>query len=187
MNTALIIALIAAAAVIVIALVVWLVVQSKRRAHLRERFGDEYDRVVDVRDNRRAAEAELRERESRREQLDVRDLDPATQRTYADRWRHIQETFVDEPGGAVRSADRLVSEVMRDRGYPVDDFETRADLISVDHPDLVDHYRRSHAVARRHDRNEASTDDLRQAFLHYRALFDELLGVDATRGDGPAR
>jgi FtsZ-interacting cell division protein ZipA len=167
-------------AVIVIAVGAWFWDKNRKRGQLRERFGPEYDRTVEGtedRRERRAAESELAERASRRDELELRDLNPAQQQRYLERWREIQAAFVDEPGAAVRDADVLVRQVMDERGYPVDDFETQADLISVDHPNLVEDYRKSHEIALRHDRNEASTDDLRRAFIHHRSLFEELLGA----------
>ncbi len=182
MDTVVIILIIAA--VVVLAIGAWWYMQRRKRAQLRARFGPEYERAIDLTDDRRErreAEAELAERAARRDQLNVRELNPSVQARYVARWREVQAAFVDQPGTAVRDAEALVAEVMRERGYPVDDFETQADLISVDHPNLVENYRESHAIALRHERNEASTDDLRRAFIHYRGLFDELLGTPADR------
>jgi FtsZ-interacting cell division protein ZipA len=174
-------------AIILIALVVAAVVVSRQRRsqQLQEGFGPEYDRTVEERGgDRREAEAELRERRERREQFEVRDLDPAARDRYADRWRDAQRRFVDEPAPAVGEADALVMEVMRDRGYPVaDEFDQRAADVSVDHPQVVEHYRAAHAISGRATAGEASTEDLRQAMVHFRALFVELLGAD----DEPAR
>jgi hypothetical protein len=168
---------IAAAAVAVVAVVAVLVAASRRRrtGKLKERFGPEYDRVAADAPTRREAEAELREREERREELDIRPLDPRDAEYYRVAWEKLQVRFVDDPPGAVTDADRLIQSAMRDRGYPVDDFETRAAALSVDHPHVVEHYREGHRTAVAHERGEVGTEDLRQAFQHYRALFEELV------------
>ena len=162
------------AVVIAVAALAWWAMTRRRTADLQDRFGPEYDRTVQASDNdRRAAEAELAARRERREQLNIRDLDPASRDRYHERWIDVQGRFVDQPVLAVREADELVAQVMRERGYPMDDFDQRAADISVDHPEVVEHYRAGHEISSRQD---ASTEDLRQAFVHYRALFDELLG-----------
>jgi hypothetical protein len=163
-----------AAALLVVGLLGALRVNRTKR--LREGFGPEYDRVVEESDSRREAESELVERRKRREELDIRPLDPAARERYVELWRATQEEFVDDPERATGEADRLVSDVMRDRGYPVDDFERRAGDISVDYPELVVNYRSAHEISLRQGRGEATTEDLRQAMQHFRALFDELLG-----------
>jgi hypothetical protein len=153
--------------------VIWLVLRQRRTAQLREGFGPEYDRTLEERGDQRAAEAELRERVERRRSYDIRELDPAARERYAERWRDTQARFVDQPASTLDDADSLVSEVMRERGYPVDDFEQQAADVSVDHPGVVEHYRQAHAVRAS---DETSTEELREAFVHYRALFAELLG-----------
>jgi hypothetical protein len=165
---------------VVLAVAAWTILRGRRRQRLRQRFGPEYDRTVAEAGKPRRAEAELEEREKRRAELDIRPLAPAARDRYSDSWRSVQERFVDEPSSAVADADRLVSEVMRDRGYPVDDFEQRAADVSVDHPHVVDHYRAAHAVYVKDTREGAGTEELRQAFVHYRALFEDLL---VARGD----
>jgi hypothetical protein len=178
MSTAAVVAIVVAA-VVVIAIVVYAVVRDRRRAHLRDRFGPEYERVVSGAENRkerRSVEADLADRAERRDQLDIRDLSDEARNRYSLAWQQIQAQFVDQPGAAVQGADALVGNVMRDRGYPVDGFDEQADLISVDHPGLVQNYRAGHDIAVRYGNNEASTEDLRRAFLHYRSLFEELLG-----------
>lgn len=168
-------------AILVIALVVAAVVVARQRRslQLQERFGPEYGRTLQEQGDRRKAEEELVERRERREQLDIRPLPPAARDAYADRWASAQRRFVDQPAPAVGEADSLVMEVMRDRGYPVaDDFEQRAADVSVDHPEVVEHYRAAHAISRRATGGEARTEDLRQAMVHFRALFEELLGPD---------
>jgi ABC-type nickel/cobalt efflux system permease component RcnA len=167
--------LIVAAAVVVLLVAAWALARSRRSRQLREGFGPEYERTVDETGSRRQAEAELAERQKRREDLDIRPLTPAARDRYLDRWQETQARFVDDPGGAVGDADRLVQEVMRERGYPTDDFEQRAADISVDHPNIVENYRSAHGIAQAHEHGEASTEDLRQSLVHYRTLFEELL------------
>ena len=149
--------------------------RQRGRRKLQDRFGPEYDRTVEQTGDRRAAETELREREQRRERLEIVPLDPAARDRYIEAWRTTQARFVDEPVEATREADRLITSVMRDRGYPIEDFEQRAADISVDHPQVVDDYRAAHAIAVANDRGQANTEDLRQALVHYRSLFEELL------------
>ncbi len=161
--------------VLVVALVLWLVARRRRSERLRDRFGPEYERAVDDAGKRRAAESELEQRERRRDELDIRALQPAARDRYTESWRVTQARFVDAPGEAVKQADLLVMEVMRERGYPVDDFEQRSADISVDHPHLVGNYRSAHAISVANDNGQASTEDLRQAMVHYRSLFEELL------------
>ena len=155
-----------------------MIVRQRRSAQLQEGFGPEYGRTLAERGDRREAEAELSERRERHEQLEIRELEPELREHYSDRWQAAQRTFVDQPAAAVGEADRLVSEVMRERGYPVeDDFDRRAADISVEHPVVVENYRSAHEISGRATRDEASTEDLRQAMIHFRELFDELLGV----------
>jgi hypothetical protein len=166
------IVVIAAAAAIALAMM-----RRRRSERLQQRFGPEYDRVVADRGDRREAESELQERFSRRSSFEVKDLDPAARKQYASRWKRAQQHFVDQPASAIAEADALVIEVMEVRGYPVaGDFEQRAADISVDHPEFVEHYRTAHAISQRATESSASTEDLRQAIVHFRALFVELLG-----------
>jgi FtsZ-interacting cell division protein ZipA len=170
------IVIVAVAALVVLGVVAaWM--QQRKRAQLKDKFGSEYDRTVSERGERGAAEKELAERQRKRERLDIVPLSSEAQARYSDSWRNVQGQFVDDPANAVNEADRLVTDVMRDRGYPIDDFEQRADDISVDHPDVVENYRAAHAVyVKSGDGNgSAGTEDLRQGFVHYRALFNELL------------
>ena len=166
---------IAVAAVVVVALVVWSAVRARRTRTLQEGFGPEYDRTVAEAPSKREAEAELAERRKRHEELDIRPLSPEARAGYADSWRATQARFVDDPGGAIAEADLLIQRVMRERGYPVEDFEQRATDVSVDHPEVVNNYRAAHAISIAHERERASTEDLRVAMVHYRSLFDELL------------
>jgi hypothetical protein len=148
---------------------------NRRRGRLREGFGDEYDVAVGQYGSRRRAERELTDREKRVEKLNIRALSDEARRAYTDRWQQAQARFVDDPTSAIGDADRLVGEVMRERGYPVEDFREREADLSVYYPDLVRHYRMAHAIAERNRGGSASTEDLRQAVIHYRALFNELL------------
>src|SRR5690242_4106974 len=158
---------IAVAAVVVIAAVALWLWDNQRRKNRSERlqreFGEEYDRTVDRMGGRKSAESDLMDRQQRVHDMDIRPLSEAELRRFADRWHSTQADFVDEPGGAVAQADRLVGEVMQARGYPVGDFEQRAADVSVDHPGVVQNYRAAHALAVRHQRAQASTEDLRQA------------------------
>jgi hypothetical protein len=146
-----------------------------RSTQLRSGFGPEYDRTVREHGDQGKAEAELRERRERRRSYDIRPLDPEAQARYAERWQQTQARFVDQPASSLAEADSLVSDLMRERGYPVDDFEQQAGDVSVDHPEVVEHYREAHAIERRGADQSASTEDLRQGLVHYRALFAELL------------
>jgi hypothetical protein len=162
-------ALIAVAAVIVVALVVWQALKARRTRTLQERFGPEYERTLDRTDDRREAEADLEARAKRRDELDIRPLPAASRQRYLEEWQRVQARFVDDPAGAVGDADSLIQSVMRERGYPVDEFDQRAADISVDHPDVVENYREGHRL------RGGDTEAQRQAMVHYRALFDELL------------
>lgn len=168
--------LVAVGAVIVVALVVWQGLKTRRTRTLQDRFGPEYDRTLERAEDKREGEADLAARVKRRDELDIRPLAPAARDRYADEWRRVQTRFVDDPQGAVQEADALIQAVMRDRGYPVDDFEQRAADISVDHPHVVENYRAGHRLA-----GSADTEQQRQAMVHYRALFDELLEDSADR------
>lgn len=174
--------------VIAVVAVIALVVvggRKRRTAMLRNRFGPEYDRAVENRDDRRAAEADLRAREKQRAQFDVKPLPEAIRLRFADEWRDVQENFVEQPAQAAASADVLITRVMEARGYPMKDFDVQADLVSVDYPDTVENYRFAHAVRQRSQTEQVSTEDLREALLRYRSLFDELLRPEGN-GAGPA-
>jgi FtsZ-interacting cell division protein ZipA len=169
---------IVAAAVIVVLAVIWSATRTKRSRSLRDTFGREYDRTVEQAGDRRTAEKELRGRQKRHDELDIRPLSPESRERYVRRWQSTQTRFVDDPKGAVAEADSLVQEVMQERGYPTKDFERRVDDISVDHPDLVEKYRTAHGIAEASERGEASTEDMRHSVRHYRALFAQLLETD---------
>lgn len=165
---------------IIVAIVVVLVVGAvavlqKRSAAVRDRFGPEYERLVEERGDRRAVESELRERAKRHDALELHDLPEETREAYAIEWTTVQAGFVDDPGGTVARADALVARAMRDRGYPVDEWEERHEMVSVDHPELAENYRVAHAIHERAGTEEVDIDDLREAFQRYRSLFTELL------------
>lgn len=159
---------------LIVAAIAWTVARRKR-AHLKQRFGPEYDHVVREQGAPAKAEAVLAERQRRVESLEIRPIEPAQRDRFSDSWRRLQAQFVDDPRGAVTLADRLVGEVMSARGYPVGEFEQRAADISVHHPLVVEHFRAARDIALRHARGQASTEDLRQAMVHYRELFSDLL------------
>lgn len=170
-------ALIIVAAVAVVAIVIWLAMRERRTRTLRDRFGPEYDRTVESSDSKRGAESELAARAERRDRLDITPLSPGARERYATEWERVQARFVDDPEGAVREADVLIQSVMSERGYPMDDFDQRAADISVDHPQVVENYREGNRLARANALGDGTTEDLRQAMQHYRALFDDLLDV----------
>ena len=162
---------------IVAAIAAWLFFRKRRTERLRHQFGGvEYDRVVKEDGSKRHAEAELKERADRVEGLSIRPLAPADRARFVESWVRIQTRFVDGPGGAVTEADQLMGDVMSTRGYPVSDFVQRAGDISVDHPTVLQNYRTAHEVAVRQTQGKANTEDLRQAMIHYRTLFEELVG-----------
>ncbi|HJV65671.1 MAG TPA: hypothetical protein VJ550_08060 [Geomonas sp.] len=163
-------------AIVIVAVVGMLLLRRQRTAKLRGSFGPEYDRTVQERGDRARAESELERRRKRVEGLTIRPLTREDRARFSDAWSKVQARFVDDPNGALTEADQLLGEVMSRRGYPVGDFEQRADDISVNHPRVVENYRKGHAIALRHGKGEASTEDLRQAMIHYRALFAELAG-----------
>ena len=167
--------------------VVFSALRTRRSRSLQNQFGREYDRTVDKAGGRREAERELAERKKRHDELELKPLSQDARERYLQQWQVTQGRFVDDPPGAVSEADELVQRVMRDRGYPVDDFEQRAADISVEHPELVEKYRTANGIARASERGEASTEDLRHSVRHYRALFVELLDVDDDGDDASTR
>jgi hypothetical protein len=176
MSSGTVAVIIVIAVIVVVALGTGILYDSRRR-RLRQRFGPEYDRLVDERDSRLKAEAELAAREKRVRGLDIRPLNPAAQARYTQEWSAIQERFVDGPAQAVADAQRLVMAVMSDRGYPTErDDQVIADL-SVDHANTLDHYRAATAISQQAAEGAASTESLRQAMIHYRSLFRDLLGT----------
>lgn len=171
-TSIIVIALIVVLAVVAIALVV----KSRRSQKLKSRFGPEYARAVEQTGNKSLAEAKLEKLEKRVQQFNLIPLSPAAREQFVAEWQKIQSRFVDDPQGALMEADQLIQKMMTMRGYPLADFDQRAADISVDHPIVVEHYRAGHAIALRHAQGSASTEDLRQAMIHYRTLFNELTG-----------
>jgi len=167
----------AAVVIVIIAGLAWLYMRKRRSttADLRQKFGPEYDRAVQVHGAGRKAESKLEDREKRVDKLNIRDLDSMEHERFSKRWEAVQFRFVDSPKGAVAEADDLVSSVMKARGYPVSDFDQRAADISVDHPRVVENYRSAHAIALRVGKDQATTEELRAAMIHYRSLFEELV------------
>lgn len=170
---------VAAAVILIIVALMWLFVRRRRSATaaLRQKFGPEYDRAVLAQGSERKAQSNLADREVRVEKLKIREIEWAEHEQFSKRWESVQSRFVDSPKGAVIEADDLVSSVMKVRGYPVSDFDQRAADISVDHPRVVENYRSAHEIALRVGKNEATTEDLRTAMIHYRSLFEELVMV----------
>jgi hypothetical protein len=166
---------IGAVVLLLILVLLWMWMKRRRRAQLQERFGPEYSQAIREHKDQRVAERVLEARERRVAKFQIRPLTTADASRFAESWRQLQLQFVDDPGGAVTGADRLVAEVMQARGYPLSDFEQRAADISVDHPVVVSSYRAARLISDQHSRGHASTEDLRHALVHYRKLFDELL------------
>jgi len=190
MSTTQIVALLVALAIIV-AVALAAVVVMRRRA-LRQRFGPEYDRVVADSQNRSAAEAELRERERRHAQLTLNELSPQARAQYATEWAAVQARFVEQPAGTVADADALITRLVRERGYPTSDYDEALAHLSVEHGHTLGHYREAHDIYLANERGEATTEQLRQALMHYRSIFADVLGeepvpatdtVEATRTD----
>ncbi len=177
LTTTELVAIIASVVIVVAGIAVLLFVRKRRSERLRNRFGAEYDRAVKEEGNQRHAEAQLEKRAERVESFHVRPLAAPDRARFVDAWRGIQARFVDDPAGTVVQADQLLGDVMSTRGYPVTDFEQRAADISVDHPVVLENYRAGHEIALRQAEGKANTEDLRQAMIHYRALFEELAGV----------
>jgi hypothetical protein len=169
---------------LVIAVVAWLVMQKQRTLKLKRRFGAEYDLTVSEFGSRVKAEAELTSREKRVAEFEIVPLTPADAVSFTQGWSALQGRFIDNPKGVVLDADHLVRELMAKRGYPMGDFEHRAADISVDHPGVVAAYRAAREIAARDERGEADTEELRKAVVHYRTLFDELLGVATNKAPG---
>ena len=169
---------IVAAVVVIAALVIaWLYTQRRRRAVLRERFGPEYDRTVQAVGTAGRAEAVLEERAARVAHYHIRELNAEESRRFSDAWRAVQARFVDDPSAAATEADALVTQVMTARGYPMAEWDRRVEDLTVDHANVVHHYRAAREIAERHARRAASTEELRQALVHYRELFADLLGL----------
>ena len=177
-----------ALAAVAVLVVIGLIASSVRRhrtTELREHYGAEYDRAVSQARNRTAAEEALLARASEVKQFDIRPLSASDRDRYRSDWQKIEARFVDRPTTAVVEADELVADVMLARGYPIADFEKHAEYLSVKHPRVVEHYRAGHAVIDSHGRGSASTEELRQAMLHYRVLFEDLVGFGGNDVEQP--
>jgi len=169
------IVLIVAVVLLTFGAVAWAAIAKRRSDRLRRQFGPEYGHTVETLGSRRRAEADLKSREKRVERLEIHLLSGVDHDRFAEKWRSTQALFVDDPASSVADAEGLVQDVMRARGYPVGDFDQRAADISVDHPGVVENYREARRLAHASERGQASTEDLRQAMVHYRALFEDLL------------
>jgi hypothetical protein len=171
------ITIIAIAAVVVLAIIVFAALRARRRPRLRSRFGPEYDRAVEGAGSRREAERELSTRAERREQLDIRPLDTAAAQRYREQWALVQQRFVDAPAESVGQAHSLLTMAMGERGYPIDDTDERASMLSVDHADVMDNYRAGMRTEQAWRKSgTADTEELRQAMQHYREVFGRVVG-----------
>jgi hypothetical protein len=177
MSTGAVIVLIVVIVAIAAAIFVYMQQRSKR---LRAKYGPEYDRLAHDFGSTRRAESDLERREKRLEKIHIRALTNEEREKFAETWREVQASFVDNPATAVSGADGLVGDLMKSRGYPMGDFEQRAADVSVDHPRVVENYRAAHAIAERREPGQANTEDLRGAMVHYRALFEDLLEQPVT-------
>jgi hypothetical protein len=170
------IAVIVVVVVVVAGIAIWRSVRKRRTERLRTQFGGaEYNRTLKEGGSQRKAEAALDERKERVAGMHIRPLSAGDRARFVESWGKIQARFVDGPGAAVTDADRLLGDVMSTRGYPVSEFEQRAADISVDHPLVLENYRAAHEIALRQAKGQASTEDLRQAMIHFRTLFEELV------------
>ncbi|MGI5401126.1 hypothetical protein ACQEVG_17020 [Streptomyces sp. CA-135486] len=183
MDTKWTIVVIVVAVIVVAALVALAVRNMAQRRRLQERFGPEYERTVEAEDSRRAAERDLAAREKRHEDLEIRPLPSTVRDRYARDWASVQEHFVDSPDRAVGEADRLVTTLMSERGYPTEGYEQQSRDLSVEHARTLEHYRTAHEINGRAGSRDTSTEELRSAMVHYRALFEELLKDDTTSSD----
>lgn len=173
------------AALLVIGFVAWTLGTKLRTDRLQRRFGPEYERTIEQAESRKEAESELSARMKRRRELEIQPVSPETAERYTVEWRDVQARFVDQPSEAVKDADRLVTRLMQERGYPTDDFEQQAADVSVDHPNVVDNYRGAHTVWLSNEQGKAETEDLRRAMVHYRSLFEELLKRETPEAEQP--
>ncbi|MGW7349609.1 hypothetical protein [Streptomyces sp. NPDC054854] len=180
MSTSMLIVIIVVA-VIVVAAIAALVSMQARRRHLQSRFGPEYERAVEEQGGRMAAERDLRAREERHDKLDIKELPAERRQQYAQEWSGVQEHFVDRPEGSLSEADDLVSRLMRERGYPTEGYGGAVRDLSVEHGRTLEHYRAAHGVKERSGNGQATTEELRGAMVHYRALFEELLTDQRSR------
>lgn len=174
-NSTVIILFLAVVVIVAIAAAIWLYQKKRQTDRLRSKFGPEYNRALSSEGDKKHAEQVLQEREARVEKLNIKALSASERQDFAQAWQQEQARFVDAPAVSVNNADRLVQQVMKARGYPVVDFEQRVADVSVDHPVVVENYRIAHDIAARNRDEEVSTDELRTAMIHYRALFSDLL------------
>jgi len=168
---------------VAVGVAVWLLTKQRRSARLREQFGPEYDHAVHEYGDPGTAERRLEARKEQVERFNIRRLSAGDATRFSEAWKAAQARFVDDPPGAIGDADHLIAEVMRTRGYPVGDFDSRAADLSVHYPDVVSNYRAGHAIALRNEQGQASTEDLRQAMVHYRALFAELVETEQAHAE----
>lgn len=174
--------------VVVVAIAAWLIYRNHRTATLRDQFGDEYDRTLGTAGSRAKAEAALKEREERVAKLDIRPLDERQRIEFSRDWRNTKAVFVDSPVEAVHHADRLLADIMQARGYPMADFDRRYEDLTVDHGEVARHYREGHDLVSRYGKGQSSTEDLRQAMIHFEALFDDLVNeVTGEIADPPVK
>lgn len=175
MSTTAVIILVVVVVIVVLAVTVLIARPAMRRRRLKSTFGPEYDRTVEDKGDVRSAEAELTQRQRRHQEFELSALSEADRARYVKEWSAVQEEFVDSPKAAVGQADKLIGRVMNDRGYPSGDFDQKAADLSVEHADVLTHYRAAHAISQRGDADPASTEDLREAMVHYRTLFESLV------------
>jgi hypothetical protein len=161
--------------VVVAAILAWYFLRQQRSKNLKSHFGPEYTHAIHQYGDQAKAEDALLARQKRHEKLQLHSLSIPERESFASKWHDAQSRFVDDPAGSIQEADRLVCEVMTARGYPMLEFDNRAEDLSVDYPLVVKNYRAAHVIASRHDEGQASTEELRQAMVYYRDLFDELL------------
>ena len=185
MDQSTLLIIVAVVAVVVIALIVWGAMRKRRTDRLRDQFGDEYDRTVEQRGKKAEAEAALEERAERVEKLNIRPLTPEERDGFSREWRDVKALFVDSPVEAVHHADRLLGTIMKTRGYPMADFDRRYEDLTVDHGEVARHYREGHDIVTRHQNGKASTEDLRQAMIHFEALFDDLVNEVSGEVENP--
>lgn len=171
--------------VVVIAIAAYFIYRNRRTANLRDHFGDEYDRTLEAAGGRAKAETALQEREERVAKLDIRPLTERERVEFSREWRNVKAVFVESPVEAVHHADRLLSEIMKTRGYPMADFDRRYEDLTVDHGEVARHYRDGHEIVDRHGRGQGTTEDLRKAMIHFEALFDDLVNEVTGEVDNP--
>ncbi len=179
MNTTYIIIAVVLVLVILAAILGLVFARRRRSERLHDHFGPEYDHTVQTMGDEKKAQTELNERQKHVEALDIRPLSVSERGRYLADWTAVQSKFVDEPGQAIVDADRLIMEVMQLRAYPVSDFEQRAADISVNYPALVSNYRAAREIAIKNKQHQANTEELRQAMIYYRSLFEELLKTES--------